>query len=214
MPVRESRDHRLFDSYPRLIAAFRALQSLLTPRHPPCALCSLTTRIECSREKTHESRTGGRHSSDHRPAGKTALQNPASRQRHHLRFNVYFSFLSLGRIPPRLPFRKRKGLQRHSLQDASYHNQIVKEQHKPTPQGPQHHLAEPVPKHQHHPMMTTALPSRSRLATSVMDRGSTRHTLRRHFSREQSNRASTHGSSHEPSQRNRRQQSRHRRCDE
>ena len=55
MPVRESRDHRLFDSYPRLIAAFRALQSLLTPRHPPCALCSLTTRIECSRENSRES---------------------------------------------------------------------------------------------------------------------------------------------------------------
>ena len=50
-PVRESRDHRLFDSYPRLFAAFRALQSLLTPRHPPCALGSLTTRIECSQSR-------------------------------------------------------------------------------------------------------------------------------------------------------------------
>ena len=38
----------MFDSYPRLIAAFRALHSLLMPRHPPCALCSLTTRIERS----------------------------------------------------------------------------------------------------------------------------------------------------------------------
>ena len=47
-PVRESRDHHLFDGYPRLFAAFRALQSLLMPRHPPCALGSLTTRIECS----------------------------------------------------------------------------------------------------------------------------------------------------------------------
>ena len=47
--VRVSRDHHLFDGFPRLIAVFRALQSLLTPRHPPCALCSLTTRIECSR---------------------------------------------------------------------------------------------------------------------------------------------------------------------
>jgi hypothetical protein len=54
MPVRESRDHRLFDSYPRLIAAFRALQSLLMPRHPPCALSSLTTRIERS-QTSHES---------------------------------------------------------------------------------------------------------------------------------------------------------------
>gem|GEM_PF-590831 len=50
-PVRESRDHHLFDGYPGLIAAFRALQSLLMPRHPPCALGSLTTRIECSQSK-------------------------------------------------------------------------------------------------------------------------------------------------------------------
>jgi len=50
--VRASRDHHLFDGFPGLIAVFRALQSLLTPRHPPCALCSLTTRIECSRKPT------------------------------------------------------------------------------------------------------------------------------------------------------------------
>ncbi|MEY3032714.1 MAG: hypothetical protein RLZZ622_1189, partial [Planctomycetota bacterium] len=50
-PVRESRDHHLFDGYPGLIAAFRALQSLLMPRHPPCALGSLTTRIECSQSR-------------------------------------------------------------------------------------------------------------------------------------------------------------------
>ena len=50
-PVRESRDHHLFDGYPGLFAAFRALQSLLMPRHPPCALGSLTTRIECSQSR-------------------------------------------------------------------------------------------------------------------------------------------------------------------
>ena len=49
--VRASRDHHLFDGYPGLIAVFLALQSLLMPSHPPCALCSLTTRIECSRER-------------------------------------------------------------------------------------------------------------------------------------------------------------------
>ena len=47
-PVRESRDHRLFDSYPELIAVFHALQSLLTPRHPPYALSNLTTKIKRS----------------------------------------------------------------------------------------------------------------------------------------------------------------------
>lgn len=41
--VRESRDQRSLDSYPRLIAACHALLRLLTPRHPPCALNSLTT---------------------------------------------------------------------------------------------------------------------------------------------------------------------------
>ena len=41
--VRESRDQRSFDSYAGLIAVFHALQRLLTPRHPPCALNSLAT---------------------------------------------------------------------------------------------------------------------------------------------------------------------------
>ena len=41
MPVRESRDQHSFDSSPELFAVFHALQSLLTPRHPPCALSSL-----------------------------------------------------------------------------------------------------------------------------------------------------------------------------
>lgn len=50
--VRESRDHHLFDGFPGLIAVFRALQSLLMPRHPPCALSSLTTRIERSQSST------------------------------------------------------------------------------------------------------------------------------------------------------------------
>jgi hypothetical protein len=31
------------NSSPKLIAAVRVLHRLLVPRHPPCALCSLTT---------------------------------------------------------------------------------------------------------------------------------------------------------------------------
>ena len=42
-PVQESRGQRSFDNSPGLIAVFHALQSLLTPRHPPCALSSLAT---------------------------------------------------------------------------------------------------------------------------------------------------------------------------
>ncbi len=41
--VRGSRDQRSFDSYAGLFAVFHALRRLLTPRHPPCALTSLTT---------------------------------------------------------------------------------------------------------------------------------------------------------------------------
>ena len=43
--IRESRDQRLFDGFPELFAAFHALHRLLTPRHPPHALSSLTTMI-------------------------------------------------------------------------------------------------------------------------------------------------------------------------
>ena len=47
-PIRESRDQRLVGSFPRLIAASYALHRLPAPRHPPCALSSLTTRILAS----------------------------------------------------------------------------------------------------------------------------------------------------------------------
>jgi hypothetical protein len=43
MLVRVSRDQNSFDNSPELFAVFHALQSLLTPRHPPCALSSLAT---------------------------------------------------------------------------------------------------------------------------------------------------------------------------
>ena len=47
--VQESWDQHSFDNFPRLFAVFHALQSLLTPRHPPRALSSLTTNIQPSR---------------------------------------------------------------------------------------------------------------------------------------------------------------------
>ena len=42
-PHSEIPGSKLVSSSPRLIAAFRVLHRLLTPRHPPCALFSLTT---------------------------------------------------------------------------------------------------------------------------------------------------------------------------
>ncbi len=100
-PVRESRDHHLFDGYPGLIAAFRALQSLLMPRHPPCALGSLTTRIECSRVNSRE--TNGRPPPPKSsPLPETRCRKaPQVHQKHHSGCNVFFSFLSLGRTPSR-----------------------------------------------------------------------------------------------------------------
>ena len=41
--IQESRDQHSFVNSPGLIADFHALHRLLTPRHPPCALSSLTT---------------------------------------------------------------------------------------------------------------------------------------------------------------------------
>ena len=38
-------DQRLFDNSPKLFAAYHALHRLLSPRHPPHALCNLTTMI-------------------------------------------------------------------------------------------------------------------------------------------------------------------------
>ncbi len=52
--IRESRDQHSFVNSPRLFADFHALHRLLTPRHPPCALCSLTTRIQPSRALTQK----------------------------------------------------------------------------------------------------------------------------------------------------------------
>ena len=42
-PIRASPDRSLFSGSPKLIAAIHALLRLLTPRHPPHALSSLTT---------------------------------------------------------------------------------------------------------------------------------------------------------------------------
>lgn len=49
MIIRESRDQCLFDSYPRLFAAFHALHRLLSPRHPPHTLIRLATMMDDSR---------------------------------------------------------------------------------------------------------------------------------------------------------------------
>ena len=42
-PIRKSQDQSSFDSSPGLIAAYRVLHRLITPRHPPCTLRNLIT---------------------------------------------------------------------------------------------------------------------------------------------------------------------------
>ncbi len=43
-PIRTSPDQRLLSGSPRLFAASHVLHRLLAPRHPPCALSSLTNK--------------------------------------------------------------------------------------------------------------------------------------------------------------------------
>ena len=145
--VRASRDHHLFDGSPGLIAVFRALQSLLMPRHPPCALSSLTTRIECS--QTLPATTSRSQPEPEEKTGITLRVSPTQPQilagkradttwgsnvfslRHRLtcRSNSVRHAIALGE-------RRSIPVRRQDLtaffQDANYHDQIVKEQNKPT----------------------------------------------------------------------------------
>ena len=51
-PIRRSQDQSSFDSSPGLIAAYRVLHRLITPRHPPCTLSSLITFVAGPKEPT------------------------------------------------------------------------------------------------------------------------------------------------------------------
>src|SRR5258708_39160569 len=44
-PIRTSSDHSLVADSPRLIAGSNVLHRLLVPRHPPCALKNLATKL-------------------------------------------------------------------------------------------------------------------------------------------------------------------------
>ena len=44
-PIRTSPDQSLLSGFPKLFAASHVLHRLLAPRHPPCALSSLTTLV-------------------------------------------------------------------------------------------------------------------------------------------------------------------------
>src|SRR3954447_16909924 len=50
-PIRKSSDHSLVIDYPRLIADSYVLLRFLVPRHPPCALKNLATKMLASTVK-------------------------------------------------------------------------------------------------------------------------------------------------------------------
>ena len=50
-PIQKSSDLSLFSGSPKLIAAYHVFRRLLTPRHPPYALSSLTKMLERSLSK-------------------------------------------------------------------------------------------------------------------------------------------------------------------
>jgi hypothetical protein len=47
-PIRTPSDHSSFDSSPRPFAVYHVLHRLLVPRHPPCALKNLATKMLAS----------------------------------------------------------------------------------------------------------------------------------------------------------------------
>jgi hypothetical protein len=75
-PIRTSSDHGSFANSPRLIAGYNVLLRLLVPRHPPCALINLTTKIiqkRCSRPLCSSQATTGTSTLTPAPTHTTAL---------------------------------------------------------------------------------------------------------------------------------------------
>src|SRR5690348_9319434 len=95
-PIRTPWDHSSVDSSPRPIAASHVLHRLLVPRHPPCALSNLTTKMLASTvqfsnnatQPTHTTPapttttrpTRGRHGSPVYQPGSAVPENPTRRR--------------------------------------------------------------------------------------------------------------------------------------
>ena len=84
----------MFDSFPRLIAAFHALHRLLAPRHPPHALMYLATVIH-----NHNQNNRNRNPSDTK-SNKAACRQSFRTDCHTLRSeNVYRCHLKFFELP-------------------------------------------------------------------------------------------------------------------
>ncbi len=101
-PIRRSPDQSMFDHSPELIAAYRVLHRLCTPRHPPYALSSLTTFMKrCGQTapiSTERERSSGRTAA--RGDRRHRLVNPASIPRHPpMNLSKSFQLSALSRQP-------------------------------------------------------------------------------------------------------------------
>src|SRR6266540_3658409 len=96
-PIRTPWDHSSVDSSPRPIAASHVLHRLLVPRHPPCALSNLTTKMLASTMQ-HSTNTHPHppHAGSPTPTPRPAPRGMLPRSRKLLRKEV---------IQPHLPVR-------------------------------------------------------------------------------------------------------------
>src|SRR3954465_7160567 len=82
-PIRTPWDHSSVDSSPRPIAASHVLHRLLVPRHPPCALSNLTTKMLASTVQFSTNTQPATHRPQHthrhpHPGTPTQLCSPAA----------------------------------------------------------------------------------------------------------------------------------------
>ena len=113
--IREPQDQSSFVNSPGLIADFHALHRLLMPRHPPCALSSLTTYIQNSHTPA---RTG--------IAPQPPLGRKARIKRHLLKSNDFLSPMRLLRTS-RPADRSASTRCTHTKMPTTFYNQIVKD---------------------------------------------------------------------------------------
>jgi hypothetical protein len=79
-PIRTPSDHSSVDSSPRPIAASHVLHRLLVPRHPPCALNNLTTKMLASTVQFSTNNQPPPHHAPpdpNHPPGGTTVRDPA-----------------------------------------------------------------------------------------------------------------------------------------
>ena len=142
--VRASWDHRSFVNSPRLFADFHALHSLLTPRHPPCALNSLTTMIQRSPSRPSRRKNKTRTqllAVDYPPRIPIETSSTVIRtsqrifhktiSRDRIRFRITESHYLFARGMSARPLATRLNSRddtpnQHLFKDANYHNKLPK----------------------------------------------------------------------------------------